>query len=289
MLHVRDIRNRISSIKNTRQITNAMKMVAASKLRRAQERIINARPYADYIDLMIRSVKLKNPTTNNILLKEYEDERVDEQSKTALIVITADKGLCGSFNSNIIRAALTYCESHTDIDIICIGKRGYDQIRKKSDRIIDKYINIFNEMDFAASKDISQKVLELFTEEGYQKIDVIYNEFKSAIQQNVVQKQLLPIVPLESDVVSRIDYIYEPDENTIINELGEKYVDIEIWRMLLESSAAEQGARMTAMDNATENATELIDELTLLHNRARQSAITTEIIEIASGAEAIND
>ena len=308
MANIRDIKNRIVSVKNTKQITNAMKMVAASKLRKAQERIVNARPYADYIDMMTRTVKFKNPNTDNPLLSATGHQHInvindngnnnedgdidsiaDNSKKTALIVITADRGLCGSFNSNIIRAATKYLEKNNNVDLICIGKKGHDQLKKKTDRIKDKYINFFNEMDFTLSRDISRQVLKLYLEKGYRRIDVIYNEFKSAIQQNIIDRQLLPIAPIESDVISETDFLYEPDEDTIINELGEKYVDVEIWRMLLESSAAEQGARMTAMDNATENALELIDELTLLHNRARQASITTEIIEIASGAEAISD
>ncbi len=291
MANIRDIKNRIVSVKNTKQITNAMKMVAASKLRKAQERIINARPYADYLDMMIRTVKYKNIGTDNMLLADTNgnENNKNKADKVALIVITADRGLCGSFNSNIIRAAQKYIENNQKIDVICIGKKGYDQLKKRTDKIVEHYNDFFNEMDFAVCRDISHNVLNLFLQKGYTKIDVIFNEFKSAIQQNIIQKQLLPIVPLESDVVSQTDYLYEPDEDTIINELGEKYVDVEIWRMLLESSAAEQGARMTAMDNATENALELINELTLMHNRARQSAITTEIIEIASGAEAISE
>ncbi len=294
MANIRDIKNRIVSVKNTKQITNAMKMVAASKLRKAQEKIINARPYADYLDMMIRTVKYKNPATDNPFLccdvSEENDAVSDvQQTRRVLIVITADRGLCGSFNSNIIRSANTYLKNHKHVDVVCIGKKGFDQLKKHTDNIIDKYLDFFNEMDFKFSRSISNKMIDLFINKGYQRIDVIYNEFKSAIQQNIIERQLLPIIPIESDVVSETDYIYEPDEDTIINELGEKYVDVEIWRMLLESSAAEQGARMTAMDNATENAIEMIDELTLMHNRARQSAITTEIIEIASGAEAISD
>jgi len=284
--NIRDIKNRIVSIKNTRQITNAMKMVAASKLRKAQERIINARPYADYIDMMIRTIKYKNPAAKHPFLYSREHAKSDN---TALLVFTADRGLCGSFNSNIIRAANKYLEQNHQTDVICIGKKGYDNLKKRTDRVIEKYLNYFNVIDFDTTKDISRLVIDLYMNKGYDKIDVIYNEFKSAIQQNIISRQLLPIVPMDSEVVSQTDFLYEPDEDTIIEELGEKYVDVEIWRMMLESSAAEQGARMTAMDNATENASELIEQLTLLHNRARQASITTEIIEIASGAEAINE
>ncbi len=288
MANIRDIKNRIVSIKNTRQITNAMKMVAASKLRKAQDKIIHARPYADYIDLMIRTIKFKNPGTKHPFLYT-EADTAGKNSKTALIVITADRGLCGSFNSNIIRTAQKYLEKEEQTDVICIGKKGYDNLKKRTGRIIEKFINYFNVIDFANTREISRFILDLYLNQGYDKIDVIYNEFKSAIQQNVISRQLLPIVPMESEVISETDFLYEPDEETIIEELGIKYIDVEIWRMMLESSAAEQGARMTAMDNATENASEMIEQLSLLHNRARQSSITTEIIEIASGAEAINE
>jgi len=282
--NTRDIKKRIESIKSTKQITNAMKMVAAAKLRKAQAKIINARPYADYTNKMIRIVKLKNKYTQNSLLLEP-----DESEKNVIIIVTADKGLCGSFNSNILRKAFEYISDHKESDIICIGKKGFDQLKKKSDRIIDSFLGMFNEMDFTVSKKISDSILDLFLNQGYGKIDVIYNEFKSAIQHNIVIKQLLPIIPVEDKEISQLDFIYEPDERTIINELGKKFIEIEIWRILLESSAAEQGARMTAMDSATENAAELIQQLTLYYNRARQASITTEIVEIASGAEAINN
>ncbi len=279
-------------------------MVAASKLRKAQEKIINARPYADYIDMMIRSIKYKNPAAKHPFLynrderaqrgdpsteKGNNQESLPVTGKSALLVFTADRGLCGSFNSNIIRTATRYLKQNPQTDVICIGKKGYDQLKKRTDRIIEKYLNYFNVIEFSTTKDISRLVIDLYLNQGYDRIEVIYNEFKSAIQQNIISRQLLPIVPMESEVVSETDYLYEPDEDVIIEELGEKYVDVEIWRMMLESSAAEQGARMTAMDNATENASELIEQLSLLHNRARQASITTEIIEIASGAEAINE
>lgn len=297
MANIRDIKNRIVSIRNTRQITNAMKMVAASKLRKAQDKIINARPYADYIDMMIRTIKYKNPGTQNPFLVSRGEVRNQKgkqsepkaSEKTALLVFTADRGLCGSFNSSIIRTAIKYLQQHPETDVICVGKKGFGQLKRRTDRIIEKFFNYYNVIDFSITKDISRLVLDLYLNQEYDKIDVIYNEFKSAIQQNIIIRQLLPIKPMESDIVSETDYIYEPDEDSIINELGEKYVDVDIWRMMLESSAAEQGARMTAMDNATENASELIEELSLLQNRARQSTITTEIIEIASGAEAIKE
>lgn len=281
MANIKEIKTRIESIKNTKQITNAMKMVAAANLRKAQDRIIKARPYADVINEMLRSIKLKNATNMHPLL---EDAKSD---KTAVIIVTSDRGLCGSFNSQIIKRALEYIHQNPKADIICLGKKGYDYIKKRSDKLMQPYLNLFNEMNFSVSKDVANQIIDLFLEQDYGRIDVIYNEFKSAIQQDIVVKSILPISPVESEEISKLDYIYEPDEDTIIDELGRKYLHVEIWRIMLESSAAEQGARMTAMDAATDNASELIETLTLQYNRARQAAITTEIIEISSGANAI--
>lgn len=282
MATLKEIKLRIESVKNTKQITNAMKMVAASKLRRAQENILQARPYADYINDMLKTLKLKNITTSHPLLTDISGE-----GKTALIIVTSDRGLCGSFNSQIIRRAQSYIKKHSNVDIICIGKKGFDFFKTHSKKVIDSYINLFNEMNFSVSKDVAEKILNLYLQEDYIKIDVLYNEFKSAIQQDIIVKQLLPIIPIESEDISKLDFLYEPDEDTIIEELGRKYIHVDIWRIMLESSAAEQGARMTAMDSATDNASDMIDNLTLFYNRARQSVITREIIEIASGAEAI--
>lgn len=282
MANIKEIKTRIESVKNTKQITNAMKMVAAANLRKAQDRILKARPYADHVNDMLRTIKYKNITNNHPLLQDAE-----EDGDQACVVVTSDRGLCGSFNSQIIKEALKYIDQNPEADIICIGKKGYDFLKKRTDKIIEKYLNLFNEMDFSVSKNIAQQIIDLFLEQNYNRIDVLYNEFKSAIQQNIIVKQILPIIPIETETLSKLDYLYEPDENTIIDELGRKYINVDIWRIMLESSAAEQGARMTAMDSATDNAADLIDTLTLTYNRARQAAITKEIIEIASGAEAI--
>jgi len=282
MANLKEIKTRIESIKNTKQITNAMKMVAASKLRKAQDNIINARPYADHINQMLQTLKNKNTSTDHPLLAE-----VSGKGKTAYVVVTSDRGLCGSFNTHIIKEATANIENDPNADLICIGRKGYDFFKKHSTNVTEHYVDLFNEMDFSVSADVAEKILDLFLNDNYDKISVIYNEFKSAIQQDIVVKQLLPITPIESDEISNLDYVYEPDEDTIIYELGRKYVHVDVWRIMLESSASEQGARMTAMDSATENAAELIDKLVLHYNRARQAAITTEIIEISSGAEAI--
>ncbi|MDD3050459.1 MAG: ATP synthase F1 subunit gamma [Candidatus Cloacimonetes bacterium] len=282
MANLRDIHNRIDSIKNTKQITNAMKMVAAAKLRKAQERIVGARPYANYIDRMIRTVRKKNRTSEHPLFEESVST-----ATALLLVVTSDRGLCGSFNSNIIKTAMRYIDSNKNTEILCIGRKGYEYLSRRGYQITDKYINLFNEMDFSCSEEIGQNLINSFLSGKYGKIEVLFNEFKSAIQQDIVVKQLLPIIPIDSDDVSSTDFLYEPDENTVIEELGRKYTDVEIWKVMLESSAAEQGARMTAMDSATDNALELIDSLTLVYNRVRQASITKEIIEISSGAEAI--
>lgn len=282
MANIKEIKTRIESVRSTKQITNAMKMVAAANLRKAQDRIIKARPYANHINTMLRSIKYKNATNLHPLIAD-----VEEEGKSAFIVVTSDRGLCGAFNSQILREALRYIKQNPDAEIICLGKKGFDYLKKRTDKIIKSYVNLFNEMNFSVSRDVAAQIIDLFLEQNYNKIDVLYNEFKSAIQQNIVVKQLLPIIPSESEEMSTLDYLYEPDEDTIIDELGKKYINVDIWRIMLESSAAEQGARMTAMDSATDNAAELIDTLTLKYNRARQAAITKEIIEIASGAEAI--
>ena len=289
MASLRDIKTRIESVKSTKQITNAMKMVAASKLRKAQDRIVQARPYANHINEILRILKFKNSTSLHPLLQD-----VKENSKNALVVVTSDRGLCGAFNSIVLRKATDYLKKNPETEVVCIGKKGADFLTKHHGKVIESYVNLFNEMNFDISKDVASFLLELYLEKGYGKIDVLYNEFKSAIQQNLTIKPILPIIPYEPEEDSRegseittLDYLYEPDENTIIEELGIKYINVEVWRIMLESSASEQGARMTAMDSATENAAEMIDQLLLSYNRIRQAGITKEIIEIASGAEAI--
>ncbi|MBT3168321.1 MAG: ATP synthase F1 subunit gamma [Candidatus Cloacimonetes bacterium] len=282
MANIKEIKTRIESVINTRQITNAMKMVSASKLRKAQKNIVQARPYANRLNEMIEMIKLKNTTTTHPLLAE-----VKKSGEEVVVVVTSDRGLCGAFNAHIIRTTNEYLTEHPHAKLICVGKKGCDYFKNHSDKIIGKYVDFFNEMNFGVSKEIASKVTELYLNEKYSKIVVIYNEFKSIIQQNIIAKQILPIIPQKSKNLSLIDFIYEPNEDIIIENLGKKYVNVSIWRILLESSAAEQGARMTAMESATENATELIHTLKLTYNRARQAAITKEIIEIASGANAI--
>jgi F-type H+-transporting ATPase subunit gamma len=283
MANIRDIKRRIQSIKNTKQITNAMKMVATAKLRKSKDRILNARPYANQVNKILLDIK-----AHNRFIQSPVFQSVENPQKPLLIVATSDRGLCGSFNHNIIKKAVSMVYANKNLDLICIGKKGYDYLKKRTDRIIKHYLGIFNEMNFDISTEIGDYILDLFLNQGYDSIEILYNEFVSVIQQNVIHKKIFPVeLPEEIENQNLIDFEYEPDEISIINEVLKKYVGIEIWRVMLESSAAEQGARMTAMDSATDNATELIGQLTLHYNRARQASITKEIIEISSGAEAI--
>jgi F-type H+-transporting ATPase subunit gamma len=285
MPNIKDIKTRIESIKNTRQITNAMKMVSAVKLQKAQVNILQARPYADHIAQMLMNIKYKK---NDEKFRIFD---VDPKSKKrALIVVTSDRGLCGSFNALIIKQAFEYLRDYPETEVICIGKKGYDVIRKiTSIKIIKSYIGLFNEMNFVSSSEIASFVKDIFYNEQYDIVDVVYNKFKSIIQQVITIKSLFPIPDLAENInISKMDYLYEPSMEDVIRELSEKYINVEIWRIMLESSASEQGARMTAMDSATDNASEMITSLTLKYNMVRQAAITTEIIEIASGAEAMN-
>lgn len=282
MANLRDLKGRISTVKNIKQITNAMKMVAAAKLRKTQDAVLTARPYAKHVEQMLKVLLAKNKETTNPILKS-----INPDGKTLLVIVTGDKGLCGSYNSSIIRFSTRYLEENPDCDLVMFGRKGYDYFRRK-----DKYniIAHFDNMTEVASvpdlQDEKEEILDLYLSGKYSKVIAIYNEFTSAIQQNLVHKQLLPVIPEAGEDVAKFDFIYEPDENTIIEDLGQRYLGVDLWIICLESNAAEQGARMTAMDNATTNAEDLISDLSLLYNRERQSQITTQIIEVASGAEA---
>ena len=278
-----DIRRRIRSVKSTQQITRAMKMVAAARLRRAQDRIFNARPYANQMMTMLSSVAARTTDRCHPLLVERPIER------QLLVLVTADRGLCGAFNTNLIRAAQSYLDEHRDreVSVITVGRKGRDYFVKRPVKLIGEYINIFGRLEFAQSQPISKRIIELYSEEQVDAVDFIYNEFKSVMTQRVMVERYLPIKPIKpAEGESLIDYIYEPPPLEIFNALLPRYVDIEVYRALLESQAAELAARMTAMDAATNNAAEMINNLTLYMNRVRQAGITREIIEVVSGAAA---
>jgi F-type H+-transporting ATPase subunit gamma len=284
MPNVLDIRRRIRSVKNTQQITKAMKMVSAAKLRRAQERVVNARPYAQKILSVLNSLVTRSAGQSHPLLEEREGGRLQ------LVVITADKGLCGAFNSNIIKAAQNFLREnrHREQKLYCVGRKGRDFLRKTSVPIAHESVNIFGRLDYSHAKQISGKLMEEFASKEVDAVYLVYNEFKSVIQQRIVVEQLLPIQRLTASAEETlIDYIYEQPAAEIFSNLIPKHVEVQVYRALLESSAAEHGARMTAMDAATNNAVDLIDSLTLTMNRARQAGITKEIIEIVGGAAAL--
>lgn len=292
MATLRDIKRRITGVKNTQQITKAMKMVAAAKLRRAQDNIINAKPYSRKISEVINNLMLIEQNIDNPLTYKREVDKV------LLIVVTGDSGLCGAFNMNVIRDVENKVQDQYksqyekgDLYLYCIGKKGFDYFSRRNYKILDKKINIFKELSFEDVSLIVNDISQKFTNEEFDKVDIFFNEFKSIIQQRLVQQNLLPIVPKEehSDLekIKNTEYIFEPNKIDIINSLLPKYLKSQVWRALLDSYAAELGARMTAMDMATENASELISSLQMDYNKARQSAITTEILEIVSGAEAL--
>jgi F-type H+-transporting ATPase subunit gamma len=287
MASLKELKERIESVISTRQVTSAMKMVSAAKLQKAQQLILKARPYSDELDIFLRSLASRNRRQLHPLLHEIDEDAV---KNIGLIVVTADKGLCGAFNMNIIKRAEEYLHDNKKkkIDLICVGKKGFDYFRRLNMKIEAFYVELFNKLEFEYSMDIMHLVTEKFVSRKYDEVLIVYNEFKSAIQQNIVLKQLLPIKELKEDKEDRYAaYLIEPSPEELLDELIRKHLDIQIWRVLLESSSAEQGARMAAMDAATDNADEMIKDLTLEYHHLRQSKITTEIIEVCSGAEGL--
>lgn len=285
MATIREIRRRISAVKSTQKITRAMQMVAAAKLRRAQENILRARPYAMKLENTIAQVAMRTKRDSHPLLADKPDVK-----KILLVVVTSDSGLCGGYNANTIRAARNYLEEHSDVqvDMFCVGRKGRDFFKRMEASIVGEKIMFFNHMKYGDAVQIVSAVKDRFLEGGYDKVEVMYNEFKSAIAQILRCKQVLPLQPAEPpEDVTPIDYIYEPDEYTVFNTLIPYNLEIQIWRVLLESFASEMGAKMTAMDAATENANDLINSLTITYNRARQALITNEISEIVGGAEGL--
>jgi len=302
MANLRDIRNRIDSIENTKQVTRAMKMVAAAKLRRAQERIFEARPYAYKLRELIGHLTDKLEDVGHPLFQKPDTEGV------LLIVVTADRGLAGAFNSNVIKTAEAAIESkyatqraNGDLYLLCVGRKGHKHFERRNYQLVGDFRNVFDGLNFSLAKKIVEAAREGFDRALWGQVAIAYNEFKNTIAQNRIVEPLLPIpkeqfltpvqkkedAPAERSNTLEVDYIFEPDAAQIMNALVPRFLNYQVWRALLESNAAEQGARMVAMDNATSNAEELRDELQLKYNRARQNAITMEILDISSGAEAL--
>jgi F-type H+-transporting ATPase subunit gamma len=290
MANLKAIRKRISTVKNTRKITRAMKLVAAARLRKAQENITRMRPYAVQTMEIISSLAARAGDAAELhpLLARREPHRV------LLVVLTSDRGLAGAFNSGISRAAFrTYTEMKAagkDVEIAMIGRKGADFFRRRGVKIAHTFSNMYEGLNYGKANTIGDFIVREYTMNGLDAAYLCYNEFKSAMTQIVKLEQILPIVPAQPSgdaATQAVDYIYEPDQFTILNTILPLYVNVEIYRALLESVASEHGARMTAMDNATNNAADMIKALTLQANRARQAAITTELMEIIGGAEAL--
>ncbi len=284
MAKAREIRRRIRSIRNTMQLTRAMKMVSAAKLRRAQDRIVRARPYARQIQEVLRSLASRADSEAHPLLSVRGDRRVEA------LVVSSDKGLCGSFNANIHKTAVGFLQSLGDreLGVYAVGKKARDYFRRRRYPVRKDWADVFRTLDYPVAAEIAQDLMHRYAEEDLDAVYLVYNEFKSAIQQKPVVERLLPIEPMEIDPGDGSqDYIYEPDPATLFATLLPRYVEVRVYRAMLESNAAEQAARMTAMDSATNNAGDLIHSLTLHMNRVRQASITTEIIEVVSGAEAL--
>ncbi len=289
---LREVRSRINGVKKTQKITRAMKMVSAAKLRRAQTALLAARPYARTMQKLLGHLALQAGGEGPLLLRERP------VSAVTLVVVTADRGLSGAFSTNIIRAAQARMEEEYPallragkLHLVTVGRKGSDFFTKRRYPVERTHKGIFGKLAFTTAQEIARPLVESFAEGKTDRIEIIYNEFKNVAQQRIVVDPFLP-VPAEAVAEGTrrygVDYIYEPDVATILAALLPRYLDFRIWRVLLESNAAEEGARMTAMENATENASELITTLQLQYNKARQAAITKELLEVVAGAEALN-
>ncbi|HLE35578.1 MAG TPA: ATP synthase F1 subunit gamma [Candidatus Acidoferrales bacterium] len=294
-----DFRRRIRSVKNTQQITRAMKFVAAAKLRRAQERALAVRPYAREMRRVLRSAMARIESPNFPLMAHRPEERI------LVLVLTGNKGLCGAFNTNVVRRALEFFREHAQqrVRVIPVGKKGRDALRKRRLDLAAEYVNLSASVEFSQAREIASRVIEMFSSGEVDAVYAVFNEFKSVLTQRLLVEKLLPIEAeqpsdderskadddrlerlAEERSVLHVDYIYEEPPEEIYAKLLPRYVETQVFQVLLESAASEQAARMTAMDSATNNAAELIEQLTLYMNKVRQAAITREIIEVVSGA-----
>lgn len=292
MPNLKAIRIRIASVKSTRQITSAMKMVAAAKLRKAQDKIVRLRPYANKLQeiLVNLSQNLADSEIENIYGRKSTPEKI------LIVVITSNRGLCGAFNSNVIKEAKriiadNYYEQYKkgDVRFLTIGKKGFDYLRKQRFSIAGENNDLLNEVTFEKTAEIAEKVMKSFVDSEFDRIEIIYNHFKNAAVQQLTREVFLPVesAPVQAKTSVAIDYIYEPDKAAIIKELIPKSLKIQFYKAVLDSFVSENGARMTAMHKATDNATTMISELTLQYNKARQASITNQILEVVSGAEAL--
>ena len=291
MASLKDIRSRIDSTKNTQQITRAMKMTSAAKLRRAQHNILNLRPYAKGLMTIIADIAATQRVSHPLLHAREEVKNV------LLVVITSDRGLCGAFNTNVNKYAERYKRENearlSRLDFLFIGRKASDYFRRRGVKPVETMLNLAKEVSYDLAAGVARKIMNDFMSGQYDEVRVVYNEFKSAIAQEVVCETLLPIDVTQASTLDKgtagfpADMIFEPSPELIIDQLITKHFDVQIYRCMSESVAAEHGARMSAMENATKNAGEMINNLTLTYNKLRQASITTELIEITSGAEAL--
>ena len=284
MANLKEIRNRITSVSSTMQITSAMKMVSAAKLKKAQDAITAMRPYAEKLTELLQNVSASLDGDNG---SKYADQR--PVNKILIVAITSNRGLSGAFNTNVVKQTRTIVENYSgkQVDFVTIGKKGNDII-KKANTVINNNNAVFDNLTFHNVAIIAEELMQLFVEGQYDRIELVYNQFKNAATQIIITEQFLPIVPIQTDNKNQVDYIFEPSKEQILEELIPLSLKTQLYKAIRDSFASEHGARMTAMHKATDNATELRNQLKLTYNKARQAAITNEILEIVGGAEALN-
>lgn len=292
MANLKAIRIRISSVKSTKQITSAMKMVSAAKLRKAQDKIVRLRPYVNKLQDVLAGL------TQSLAEREIENiyGRISAPEKILIVVITSNRGLCGAFNANVIKEARKVVSekymnqfNKGNVVFLTIGRKGYDYIRKQKLNMLPERNALLNDLTFDNVSVVASEIMQSFVKGQYDRVEIIYNHFKNAAVQIITDEQFLPLesIPAGKKQTAPVDYIYEPSEEEIVKELIPKSLKIQFYKAVLDSFVAEHGARMTAMHKATDNATQMIKDLTLLYNKARQAAITNQILEVVSGAEAL--
>ena len=283
MANLKEIRNRITSVSSTMQITSAMKMVSAAKLKKAQDAITSMRPYAEKLTELLQNVSASLDGDSG---SKYSEQR--PVNKILVVAITSNRGLSGAFNANVIKQTrnLVNLYAGKQVDFVTIGKKGNDIIRK-ANTVINNNNTVFDDLTFHNVAAIAEELMQLFVEGQYDKIELVYNQFKNAATQIIITEQFLPIVPTETESTTQVDYLFEPSKEQIIEELIPLSLKTQLYKAIRDSFASEHGARMTAMHKATDNATELRNQLKLTYNKARQAAITNEILEIVGGAEAL--
>lgn len=293
MASLKEVKSRINSVMSTQQITKAMKMVAAAKLRKSQERITQLRPYAQKLSAIIQNLSAAQSDADS----DNWYSKVREEKKILIVAISSDRGLCGSFNSNVFKGVLRLIEEkyptqfqNGNITVLPVGRKAADYFNKRGGfKVVDAFAGLFHNLTFDKSSTAGDFIMQNFRDGKFDKVEVVYNEFKNVATQILRMQQLLPILPPSDDNKdsNQVDYIYQPEKEEILKGLIPKSINIQLFKAILDSNASENGARMTAMDKATENAGELLKELRLSYNRTRQAAITKEILEIVGGAEAL--